>query len=1092
MGTENLVLEEKQLEAYNDLVGQYEFVCEGAGVVSHKSSLLKTKKNGIRLHFLRLGVFKKEEETTLVAPPNVEGEPQVLGGVVVHDVLSESENFYPAPTSLNYGYIYIFNDQDADLWYEYEVDEFGMFSPVYWKDNKGEDGKYLDIRKASGAKEKDKVFPEDTILWIAYSPVQWSIAHHTTMRTDQNEREKRMVKVTCSGFVKDGSDGQSLADIRPYREVYGEFRKDQQVASCALQDKLEQIHAQETQEDANGDNDLYEDMFITLADPIGCVDDIAEYVELSFLEMEAMIEALQTGQDHQSVYERLVNEGEKESFSEEEEQIKALFHLALTTYQLVYNDPKMIKDYDGGGIGYWNTDFKGSGIHKDKIVSVLGVVERKELRRKIASYRDDLGYLMCSDYYKDAWIDYHSDNDDFVLEGKYRLTSHMALLARSPHDLDRHLDLKSDYEGITNLWEGFFADTLDLLDQDKPINVLLDTPVEIALLTGSLIDLENKLGGVIRQLIESYASLQVEKREVVTRSKTEIVTKTRKVNIVKTRTESSFKTITVSDYYDVVVNRLRKHTVYGVEVIDLEPRKLEALLAPLAYQLDETKIVTNRANNKPLYNPRDANKPKVARYQLTDELVLKKQLRGKNLVQVPITKEEIITETKVVQFLNEIEQKYKVPVTKNYQETTTRSVSKYANAELAQKIFDGKIFTGSLALLQVFNVMNAYNSIGSKSDFKGITNAVGISAELLEASMHYRRSLLLAKGVSAESFMASRSGRLMKFAGKTGAGITVLMCGWESLTSAHARDYDAMWAWTGAGAAWGTFLFAGGGLGFTPPGLIVAGVALGLTALGYYLKDTPLEALFKNNVLSDAVGLEMNAGEKPWEYSKRLYQNRDSLIEEPISEFFVKDEFRKWTNFKVAYQDFLDVLVCANIHFTPTKLIKSKTIKPWTSTHSVDITTSDIVAYKAEINFRQFLTYTDQLEYEVYYFENWETQQYKKIALKNEKITIERKKGEIPKAIVEFNVSPNDLTNNSTNAHIVFVCRISLENQKYYPIDIHEELRFIGAKFTTQEKVTNVGRGIFMKKTIKSSDYQAPVKIDTLKKLLSKEAWKRN
>ena len=108
-----------------------------------------------------------------------------------------------------------------------------------------------------------------------------------------------------------------------------------------------------------------------------------------------------------------------------------------------------------------------------------------------------------------------------------------------------------------------------------------------------------------------------------------------------------------------------------------------------------------------------------------------------------------------------------------------------------------------------------------------------------------------------------------------------------------------------------------------------------------------------------------------------------------------------------------------------------------------------------------------------------------------QKVTIDKTEGQIPKAIIDFTVNRSELTNNNRAAHIVFVCRLSLEENKYYPIDVSNEARYIGAKFTTQEEVREIQKGLFNKKTIKDSDFQAPVAIDTLTNLLSKEAWRK-
>ncbi len=1069
----NLVLEENQAKEFTDVVAKYNFTVESSTVEPVKSQDFISLKPGVRLHFFRYGLFYKKSDTDIVAsiwPPEstspITGEPAYSTNEVgaYNESIPDSENFYIARTSLNAGYVYLFNDDDPEGndCHEYEVTENGSLKTILWRNNKDKNERYLDVRKSEGDPFWYKVITKPKTFWIAYSPVQWTEKFLQETRKDENLLELRMQKVDCRGINMTGDTHKHAIN---YNEFYG-VHYDVHSAHGNLEKTIKAIddfEKKQDQEDSN--NDIYEDMFITLNDPIGCAGDIASFLNYTFIEQQAIIDVLQTGELYQDVLNRLIAGIEKESITDEEEQVKALFQLALTTYQLVYNDQKMISDYHGGAIGYWDTDFKGSGIRKEKILNILGVEERKEHRDKISSLRDDLGYFMSSDYYKNAWVFYHQDNDDFVLDGKNKITNHMSLLARHPHDLDRHLDLKEEYTGKNDYWEGFFADTIDG-DPNKPINKLLNTPVEIVFLTGPLIDIENKLGGVVRQLTESYAKFTIEK--------TELVTKTRTVKIPKTRTEVSYKEVTSQDYFNAKASFLRKHTVWGVEVIDVKPKTFEALLAPTALTLDDSRIVMTRENGKLLYKETGL-KPKVARYKLTDELVLKQQLRGKNIVQIPVLKTEIISETKVINYLDEIEQKFQVPETK--------TVSKYSNADFAQKIFDGKIFTGSLALLQVFNVMNAASAIGGKDDYKNIVNTFGITAELIEARTYYKRSILISQ--NANSNLLKNSLSKAKFFGTVGNGITVFVCSWEAFDSVNARDYDAAWAWSGAAVAWGTFFF-GSGMGFTPAGLIVGGIAIGLTALAYYLKDTPLEALFKNNVLSDAEAFTRLDTEKPWEYSKRLCKEADSLIVPPISEFFSKDTFRKWTDMKVAYQDLLDTIVCANIHFKPTKLIVNNVLQPWTTTHTVEITTSDIVSYQAQISFRQFLTYGEQLQYDVYYFESWQDKDPCKIKLKNEVITIVKNKNTIPKVIVDFSITPSDLTNNNKSAYIIFVCRLKIDKNQYYPTDINQKPRYISARFTTQEKVTNVSSGVFNKKTIKDSDFQAPVKIDTLKNILSK------
>lgn len=1060
-----------QEEAYKEIVGEYYFECSHAVADTVKSVKVKTLKKGIKLHLFRYGLVetKSAHDTAFdyestIGTQNPDGTTTKKDKFTVEEVtvsnseLPELDNFYCARTFLRPGYIYIINKDNNNEYKEYQVNESGKLTGIIWY--RGNNG---DVRKPNGNTHSFITIPKPGTYYIAYSPVQWSRAYFDEINGSDEKKEAHMQLIDCSGIeIGNPPEGDEIASYRDVKIV--SYKQHPQRGE--VRTNLREIHADETKESEEGDNDFYEDMFVALHDPIGCAEDVTYALGVSFVEQQAIIQALQTGEDYDTVLARLHAGEEKTNLTDEEEQIYALFQTALTTYQLIYNDDKMIGDYDGGKIGW------GGGVYKPKLLNILGVEYRKEHRRKIRSIQDDLGYIMNSPYYRDGWCHYNQGVDDYTLDGKYIATNHMRLLAQKPHDADRHLDLKSEYEDAVKKWEGFFADTLDP-DTDE-LTTLLDTPVEIAFLTGPMIDIENKLGGVIRALTESYATLKIDKVFMVER--------TRSVPVMKTREVVTYKTVTVQSYEDVMFRRLRAHKVYGEEVLDVQTKEVDAHFKGSSFELDQSRVV---------YVKYRGGKP-IARFQVSKEVVLKQKLRAENKIQLPVKKTEIVPEVKVEQYLDEIEQKFTVP--------ENRQVNKYSNAELAQKLFDGKIFTGSLALLQVFNAMNAYNAIGNKEDYKNIVNSIGITAELTEASLHFRRSILLSRGVSQRAITRGLASRALPYVSNLGAGITVLMCSWEVFDSYNARDYDAMWAWTGAGAAWGVFAFGGttfsggiavAGLGFTPFGLLIAGVALGLTALAYYLKDTPLEVLFKNNVLSDEVDFPLVGDEKPWEYSRRLYVGRDALIPPPTSTFFRADVYRKWTDFKAAYQDLLDVLVCAHIHFTPTKLVHKNTIRPWSSTVSVTITQSDITGYKAEISLRQFLTREEQLEYEVYYFENGLDTSPQRIGIKSEQISIEKIPGKIPKAIIDFEVNQSELVNNNTNSHIVFVCRLELEMEQYYPIDIANKPRYIGAKYTTLEEVRDIKKGLFNTKTIKDSDFQAPVKIDTLANLLSKEAWKK-
>lgn len=1072
--------------------GKYTVVVKGAGVVNKEKPVLKTLLPGVRLRFLRYGMFLKQGEHKAAAI-RVKGDKDEVFTITDADVsngeLNTTRHFTVGATTVNEGYIYLINPKDDTDCHELYVKPDGTMSHIIWDETNFY--KKNNTLKDKRTPEKDSILYKRIVnnkkdkfrsFWVGYSTVQWTHKHFENVMnmSDSKKKELHMVFVEAKGIKKGEETAQE--HVLPFNKVQFAYHKNDPIKNKFAK-QLKQIAATERNESKKGKNEVLEDMFITLHDPIGAVEDIADELAYLYSKQETIVEALQNGETYEQVAKRKENGKEKKTFSNDEKQLQYLFQTALTTYHLVYGSDKMERDYSGGKTGYWNTDFKGNGVDKVKVEHILGVKYRKKIRKNIRALKNELYNLMHTNYYKNIWKHYQTNVDDYILDGKFRCSSHIALLGKTPHAIDRHLDLKKNYEDNDDKWEDFFTETLSF-DHDHPLNKLLDTPVELFFLTGPVIDLENKLGGVIRNLTESYA------QKIIT---TEYVTKTITEKVPKTKTVT--KTTRTKGYKDVFFKRLQKFELGGSPIIEIQKKEIEAEFKGSRYELDNPRIkfvgykpqqsTLNKApkDRSPQTRWRidDQNRILIARMKLTDEVVLKQQLRGKNHVKLPVIEHK--TTKEIIQYIEEVEKTFTKPVDKE--------IFKRKHGELAEKLFNSKVFTGALALLQVFNALNAASAISDKKDYKNIVNTAGITAELIEASLHIKRASLINKGImSSQSFGKTFSGRALGFSSFMGSTITVLMCVWETFDSQNARDYDAMWAWAGAGAAWGTFFFASG-MGFTPMGIVVGGIAIGLTALAYYLKDTPLEAYFKNNILSDAIASPKGAiGKNPWAYIRDLYNDRDNQIPEPNSlKFWAKDEFKKWENMHTAYQDLLDILVCANIRFTPTKLQLREKLQPWTSTLRVNIEISDIISYRATISFRQFLTSPDQLEYDVYYFENGLDTTPKPLTIKEQQITIDKTKGQIPKAIIDFTVYKNELTNNNKTSYIVFVCRLALEKNKYYPIDINGEDRYIGAKFTTQEEVREIQKGLFSKKVIKDSDYQGPVAINTLSKLLSKKVW---
>ncbi len=240
----NPTLEKNQKEAYNSVIAKYTFSCKGAGVSCEEHPELEVLKPGIRLHFLRYGLFDRNSDDTTEQDVNAPTytDTSIQKAVIVKEdmpqnvTISESipkkkendtpqitlreleilnlenaptlKNFYVARTALNAGYVYLINDEDQHDFYELEINAFGQFRHILWEFNKDENGEYLDQRTSSETYKSFKLVKPGKKLWVAYSPVQWSRAYHNTLNTNAEMRKKRMTLIDCSGIQKEAPNAQ--------------------------------------------------------------------------------------------------------------------------------------------------------------------------------------------------------------------------------------------------------------------------------------------------------------------------------------------------------------------------------------------------------------------------------------------------------------------------------------------------------------------------------------------------------------------------------------------------------------------------------------------------------------------------------------------------------------------------------------------------------------------------------------------------------------------------------------------------------------------------------------------------------------------
>ncbi|WP_417786020.1 toxin VasX [Tenacibaculum sp.] len=1035
----NETLEKNQLAVYNDVVATYFFECTGGGVAEPvKSPPKKSVKPGIRLHFLRYGLFKKTETHYCGCTPTDFYENNKVKRSELEqkiDGLPEFSKFYLAKTSLRSGYVYLMNADNPDDHHELEVDELGNFRDVIWDAENYKNGKPRDIRKAKGAvKDSKSIQVYGSKYWIAFSSVQWTANYHYSLNTGSDEeKKKRMTLVECKGFKK--GEKSKTPDITPYNEIKAIYEsKDSRVTK--LHKKLREIHAEENKESKEDEDNILEDMFITLHDPVGCANDIGVELADKIADLEALVESLGTGKDPVEIKKDILEGKPKQEIKKGSrgEQISTLLATALTTYQLVYNDKEMIADYDGGESGsgpkftginigatpiiYWD----GNGILQQKLIDILAVKERRKLRELIVSYRHDFTIILGSDYYTQYFEDFNENGFIGLLEGKYITTSHIRLLSIAPGNIDHYLDLKKhrdNYKGeLKNKNEeakefyikyvkGSNKKVHEVLE--KELNLDFFDENENVLNKTLLTDLANKVAGHVSNGLEAYVGLSNAK----------------KVNLKLT------------------FDRLKVLTHGGKPVFQTRTRTLEALLKQNGATLDESvKLVDFKKGHR------------IAKILDVEEIYLVNEYnpKGKNTLSVPA----------------------KIPAKKTK-----------AQVRGAQRVLNNIHFAKGLYYLQILNISSATYQVYDSLSAKSFVNLVGIGTELTGAFLNVKK--INAVALNRESQVVSSLSNRAKLFNKVGAGFTAAVCFWEAIDAFSDNDNDAAFMWAGAGAMFTAGIFVSG-----PIGWVIGGVAIGLVYLANYFKDTPLERYFKHYWLSDRVALSRNNDEAPWQYINRVYEKRSTLIKD-------REGYKNWKDLRVCHQQLLDLMVCNAMFVKEIKLSSEKVISIGgeDGRAGASFATSDVSQVTIQTSFRQFLWFKDQLQYKVFLV-NTRTGSYEEIAeeeLRGEVNLEENNKGKIIATNTTINI-PNRVhrkrhNNQFTIFQLLFICKLTIdeETKKYYPHTYVGEERYMGIKIKLFEsKVTGTKNldGLLFKPqpTEYKGFYYKNVKVDSLNNLL--------
>ena len=865
---QNEFLEKHQDQAADSIVAEYTVTAEGGGAVCNEKPPLRVHKNGIHLHFLRYGLFDKSGPSISEhAPSNSVDYPDptitpllydsavrikqdnTRTEIVVRDNedlnaylnlvplvevtakrdygIPNTEKFAVGRTCLRPGYLYLYDDADpANKYMEYEVLSDSRLRGVPWSKNKNQRGHYEDERKSYGRRFRQITFAKGSKWWICFSPIQWTVEYVTKLALDKNMLKRRGKLVHCTGFPIQ-KFGQEQPGVLSYQQVTTVFPKkntNQQKFHKTL-DRISELEKREL-EGKKQDNNLLEDMFVCLHDPMGCALDISAVVESRKLQFMATVDAIQSGEDFATAYERL-NKGDFK-LPKPDKEYGELFTLALTSYQLVYNKDENIMLYDGGSPGSLhfperhsldprpeygtrqgkvgtmrvkNSNFIGNGLDYKKIEGVLGIQERKKSRQTLLSYREDFGQFLRSTYVRKHLDDYLDNHDERFLEGRGIALELVDPLSFHPYKYDRHLLLRKDFVEDDTWVEWVHNFTSDLCPEKEKEGEVVS---ESTRASG-----EDPLYGLLG------LAFNVEKFLSKTRSFSTKLAKVLKKNLQYRFSEAASLSVvdgqlikSVDDKLMFVVDRLNKITVHKQNVFHLEGGQIRMRLKALGLEIDPEHLSEGKYRGQ-----KDISRFLQSSY-------------GEGITYQPANKGK--------------EHHIYLRTRKNF----TGDIRMQNEREISN-VLHGRSFAGMFLALEFYNFQfSLMKAIENNSKLQDKITVAGDFIKLLDAG----RNLSIAMLRNNEKTWV-RSNKLVsntKFLGRASGAVTAIWCLRDAYEALQKDDFDATALYTSAGLVYGLSILASG-----PIVWIAAAAGLGLLALASFLTDSALETYFKKFILGD-------------------------------------------------------------------------------------------------------------------------------------------------------------------------------------------------------------------------------------------------
>ena len=764
------------------------------------------------------------------------------------------DNFYTARTFLDAGYLYIFGKNNKNFFREYKVDEYGEYYPIIWRE-----GNDRDYREPNWKPSKVIVPPDE--YYFAFSRVQLSLKYIQKLRSNEEELSNRTQLINCGLRVNDPKATDEVVDptyvsvvCDPQHPLLYSFLTLSQMAFNAA--KNNSPNRFETVTVLGNSYQVYDDICITLKDPIGCANDVSLVLGEKINDLKALVASLPTGKNPENIKKEWRIQQEEQEKQEQQEQqqedstlltdvkkptgFSTIFINALSVYHFVYGNDKNKEKY-------------GDTVNRKMIEGLLAVNERKALRKEIIKYRRDLAYFIYTYDYTQHFHDFAVKNMPNVVEGSCYCAAHLKLACTTFADIDDHLYLRNEelYNDTDKLCLDETKRFLDSIFNKKPIKC---------------VDYD-----------ECIAKLQKERQ------------------------------VTIMDLLSIPIHLEELDAPYlqkGSTIVDLSNKILFLLNTTLDVCItrgtytEELKILLRflekKGDNLIKVNLNTV-KNILKRYGITSLSQIKLEILEKSVTHYIVRDERMkIVEEEVSKIKKSGKEKSKKTRRLQLEVEVERKTERAKNLD---KLYSSKAFAKFLIGLSALNLSIAFSQLREDPSEK---NKVNFSSVAFDFSFACTKLLEIEKNLAGGNTEGLE--KMGKAFSKIAGLLTATYCIWEGYDAFVGNDKDAAVAFVFSGA-----LFAIAALcGSTGIGVIIGAVAIGVYILANYLIDDEFERYFKNSWLrsdSNANLYKKTLNTPSWSYLHQVYRNRNLLMNSKN-----KKLVNPWkNNIHLCYQSFLNL-----------------------------------------------------------------------------------------------------------------------------------------------------------------------------------------